>query len=313
MNLKNNSPWAGMNERGNRALLALMLGIYRHGGRRLFHLVLVLVIAWYWAFAHTARQASLAYLRRLHDHAGSRSPFQSRPTVLTSYRHLLAFGDSLLDKIAGWLGELPGGELRVHGREHLQAQRGKGALLIGAHFGNLELLRAARADAGQAVNVLVHTRHAEAFNRFLQQLNPGAGARLLQVTELGPESAIVLSDKLAAGEWLLLTGDRTPLHSSRLCKVPFLGQAAAFPEGPMWLAGLLKCPVLLLFCYRVGNHYEVHIEPFRERLLLPRGDRAAAVHTALQEYATRLEAHCLQAPLQWFNFHDFWAPSHDCQ
>jgi predicted LPLAT superfamily acyltransferase len=69
---------------------------------------------------------------------------------------------------------------------------------------------------------------------------------------------------------------------------------------------LLKCPVLLIFCYRVNGRHEVHIQPFRERLELPRGARQAALADAIADYSRALEARCLHAPEQWFNFYDFW-------
>lgn len=301
--------WAEQQERGGQFWLALMVGLYRVGGRALFRGVLVFVIAWYWLLAPRARRASLDYLRTLHRHAGAQSPFAATPGALQSYRHFLQFGDSVLDKLAGWMGEIPEGELVVHGREHLQALRGKGALLVGSHFGNLELLRAAKSGQPQPVNVLVHTRHAESFNRFMQRLNPAAGVRLHQISELGPDSAIVLQEKLEKGEWLVLTGDRLPPQSARAQRADFLGRDAALPEGPWLLGSLLRCPVLLLFCYRVEGRYEVHIQPFRERVQLPRGARAEALQGLCGEYADALAGHCRRAPYQWFNFYDFWTPA----
>jgi predicted LPLAT superfamily acyltransferase len=39
---------------------------------------------------------------------------------------------------------------------------------------------------------------------------------------------------------------------------------------------------------------------------LPRRTRRQALEHAIVRYAQRLEAHCLLAPTQWFNFFDFW-------
>lgn len=298
--------WAGIQEKGGSFWLGLMLFFYRCGGRFLFRTVLIFVIAWYWLFARQARQASLNYLQQLHVWAGTASPFPQAPGAVASYRHFLAFGNSAFDKIAGWLGDVPAGELVIHGREHLQALYGKGALLVGSHFGNLELLRAAMSNAPQAVNVLVHTRHAESFNRFLSSVNPDAAVRLIQVTDIGMDGAMQLQDRIQAGEWLVVAADRTPVQSSRVQHANFLGASALFPEGPWRLAALLKCPVLLVFCYRVNNRHEVHIQPFRDSLQLPRGARQEALAGAIQDYARALEARCLHAPEQWFNFYDFW-------
>jgi len=45
---------------------------------------------------------------------------------------------------------------------------------------------------------------------------------------------------------------------------------------------------------------------FRETIRLPRRGREEALTRLTAEYAARLEHFCLRAPLQWFNFYDFW-------
>ena len=61
------------------------------------------------------------------------------------------------------------------------------------------------------------------------------------------------------------------------------------------------------------GRFRVHFEPFAERLLLPRAEREAALRHWVQAYADRLQHHCLHAPLDWFNFFDFWQLTHDEQ
>lgn len=299
--------WAQLPEKGKHFWIALIVWIYRHGGHLLFTAVLRLVIVWYWLFAGRARMASQDYLRTLHQQAGTQSAFTHAPGSAQSYAHLLAFGTSIIDKIAGWMGDIAPESLRIYGIEQLDAVRGRGALLVGSHVGNLELLRALKSDVLQPVTALAHTRHAEMFNQFLSEINPKAGLHVMQVTELGADGAIALQNKIDAGEWLVIAGDRVPVQSERTQRVDFLGRSAAFPEGPWILAALLKCPVLLVFCYRVDDHFEVHIETFRERLQLPRGTRIEALQSTIADYAKRVQWHCLQHPYQWFNFYDFWA------
>ena len=73
------------------------------------------------------------------------------------------------------------------------------------------------------------------------------------------------------------------------------------------LASILKCPVLLTFgLYREPNRYDLHCEPFAERLTLPRGKRQAMLVEHVQRFAHRLEDYCRKAPDNWFNFYDFW-------
>jgi predicted LPLAT superfamily acyltransferase len=56
----------------------------------------------------------------------------------------------------------------------------------------------------------------------------------------------------------------------------------------------------------MGGKYRVFVEPFADRLVLPRAERRAALEHVIRRYAERLEEYCLFAPTQWFNFFDFW-------
>ena len=160
------------------------------------------------------------------------------------------------------------------------------------------------------MNVLLHTKHAEQFNRLLGE----AGAthlRLIQVSELDAAIMLQLSERLERGEWLAIAGDRVPLTGSRTVNVNFLGKPAAFPQGPWLLAGLLQCPVNLIHCLKIDNRYQVIIEPFAERLQWKRSERDAVIRHWTQRYADQLAQRCLDAPLQWFNFYPFWNEDDD--
>lgn len=76
------------------------------------------------------------------------------------------------------------------------------------------------------------------------------------------------------------------------------------------LASILKAPVYLLFGLRDDTsstaHFDVYFEHFSDKIVLPRKERQAALEMVVQQYAQRLEHYTLQAPLQWYNFFDFW-------
>src|SRR5262249_57318797 len=124
---------------------------------------------------------------------------------------------------------------------------------------------------------------------------------------MGPQTAIELKECVERGEWLAIAGDRTPVHrQSRTCRVPFLGGEASFPVGPYILAALMGCPVYLMFCLREGSRHTVHFERLADSVSLPRYDRERGLRELAARYAQRLEHYCLLAPLQWYNFYDFW-------
>jgi len=231
------------------------------------------------------------------------------PPGMNVFRHVVAFGNGLLDKLAMWAGALPASSLEFADAPVLeQFSGGRGVLFIGSHHGNLEVLRAFGEQVqGLKVNTLVSTRNSRNWIRVLEAVSPQMLERMIQIDSLGPEAVILLRDKLAAGEHVAILADRVSVrHKERSIHAPFLGRPAPFPEGAFVLASLLECPVYLLFCFKIGGKYRVSVEPFADPLVLPRRERRAALERAIVRYAERLEAHCLLAPMQWFNFFDFW-------
>ena len=299
--------WAGFNEVSFVAGMRLLFWACRVFGRWPFRVVLYPVLAWYVLTQPRARRVSRAYLLRVRACGGAADA--SLPGVL---RHFGAFAETLLDKMLLWGGLFDTSTVSLHGAALDDVNRcldeGRGALLVCAHLGNLELCRVlSQQRAGLKLTVLVHTRHAQAFNRMLARLNPDSQLNLLQVTEMTPATAMLLAEKVAQGEFVVIAGDRIPVSPQpRVAIAPFLGALAAFPIGPYVLASVLQCPVYLLFSMRIGQRSEVHFEPFRESLHLPRKAREAMLAELARDYAARLQHHCLRAPLEWFNFYDFW-------
>ena len=46
---------------------------------------------------------------------------------------------------------------------------------------------------------------------------------------------------------------------------------------------------------------------FSEKITLNRKEREQDLQRYAQSFADALEQQCVKAPLQWFNFYDFWA------
>ncbi|WP_409300627.1 glycosyl transferase [Pseudomonas sp. KCJK8993] len=300
-----NRHWAERRERGSFWLMKLTAFGVRTLGRRVLSPLLYAIVLYFFLFGRSARRSIWQYQLRL-------ARFHQREDLLPSQRRVfgqfMAFAEALLDKLDVWNGKLRLEQIEILDpaglRQQLRGERGQ--LLVGAHLGNLEVCRAL-AELGEQVtmNVLVHTRHAERFNRLLGEAG-ASNLRLVQVSELDPAIMLQLSQRLERGEWLAIAGDRVPLHGGRNVQVDFLGQPAAFPQGPWLLAGLLKCPVNLLLCLKQQGRYRVILEPFTEAVQWKRNDRQQVIAHWAARYAERLGQYCLQAPQQWFNFYPFW-------
>lgn len=296
--------WAGQPERGSPLLMRLTAWAARTLGRRLVAPLVWLVVLYFYAFGPLARRAIAQYQRRL---AGSGELAVPLPRAFPVYRQYLAFANAILDKLDVWQGKITMAQLDMADPDGLHAQmgRGRGQILVGSHLGNLEICRALAEQTGALrLNVLVHNKHAVHFSHLLNEA--GGGLRMIQVSELDAPVMLDLAQRLERGEWLAIAGDRVPLHGERCTPVDFLGAPAMLPQGPWLLAGLLRCPVNLLFCTRHGGRYRVSMERLSGGIEWTRATRQARIAQWAQRYADRLAAHCRQAPLQWFNFYPFW-------
>ncbi|WP_436857370.1 glycosyltransferase family 2 protein [Citrobacter tructae] len=310
---RSSSHWARQQEVKGLWGMRLMLLVWRVLGRKAFSLLLYPVIAAYWLSATRARHASQNWIARVRQQLTARR--KPVPTNLTSYQHFLRFGHAMLDKIASWRGELHFGrdvEFAPGAEAALNVHDPRGKLLLTSHLGDVEACRAlAQLQGSKTINALVFSDNAQRFKQIMEEMAPQAGLNMMAVTDIGPDTAILLKEKLERGEWIAIVGDRIAVNPQRggewrVCWSPFMGQPAPFPQGPFILASLLRCPVDLLFALRQHDKLRIYCEPFADPLVLPRAERQQALQHAIDRYAERLEFYALQSPLDWFNFFDFW-------
>ncbi|OTA20155.1 putative glycosyl transferase [Xenorhabdus beddingii] len=310
---RNRRHWSDIKERKGLSGMKFMLTVYQWFGRKPFECLLYPVVGYFWVTGGAQRQASRQYIGRLKQTLQRKEiPI---PRGLDSYRHYLRFGRAMLDKIASWRGDLTWGKdigFAPGAEQTLLDGDSGGKLLLVSHLGDIEVCRALAQRAGrQIINALVFTEHAQRFKQIIEEVSPQAGINLLPVTDVGADTAIMLKEKIDAGEWVAIVGDRIAVNPSRantqrIVWSQFLGHHAPFPQGPFILASVLRCPVLLMFALRQNDKFKIYCEHFANPLELPRKQREQALQLAVDRYASRLEYYALQSPLDWFNFFDFW-------
>ncbi|MBV2209036.1 MAG: acyltransferase [Thermomonas sp.] len=301
--------WASIGETTFVTGIQLLCAIERWLGRWPFRLCLAPVVLAHWLLDGRARRASQEYLQQLQQ---AHAVFTHAPGAWRSLRHFACFAETLLDKLLASRGRFP--PVQVEGVAVMRTQmvRGQGGVIVTAHLGCLELCQALADRVPELrVTALVHTAHAEDFNRLLARLNPNGRVRLLQVTALDAAMAVRLGERVAAGEFIAIAGDRVPLHGGRCVWAPFLGRLAPFPIGPYVLAAALGCPLFAMACIHGGAGYRLSFECFSERVLLPRATRETALTEQAKHYANWLETQLCYAPLDWFNFFPFWDQYND--
>jgi predicted LPLAT superfamily acyltransferase len=304
--------WTRRTERGSLGAFHFMLWMYRRLGRsRLFAWFLTPAAAYFLLTDRKARRGSLEYLRRVAAWPAARgAALPHQPGWRDGLRHLREFAISVVDRVCAWREEADRIQFIDPGSEHLirLAQQRRGALLLGAHLGNFDMLRILSQRQRFKVNVLMYSRHVARFTAFLESVQPDARLRLIEMDPSGVRSVFQIKRCIERGEFVGILGDRPgPRGHGRTASASFLGAPATFPLGPFLLAGLLGCPVLLSLCLRTGDaRYETVVKVLSEGERVPRGQREKRARELLEAYVRTLEQACCRAPLQWFNLYDFW-------
>ncbi len=290
--------WMRQQERSNLAILRLMVWISLTFGRRIGRLVLYGIAAYFTLFAPRARRASRAYLARA----------LGRWVEWTDgFRHVLAFASTIHDRIYLLNDRFDLFDIEIVGAEAVHAAQaaGPGALLIGAHLGSFEVLRAVgRGQQGLKVAMLMYEENARKINATLQAINPAATEDIIPLGRV--ESMLDARDKLDQGYVVGMLADRS-VSDDVTVDCEFLGSPAPFPLGPWRMAAMLRRPVFFMTgLYLGGKRYQIHFELLADFSTVERGEREAAMRAAQQRYAERLTHYCRLAPYNWFNFFDFW-------
>ena len=293
--------WVGLQERGTPASLEVIAWIAERLGRRVARLLLYPITFYFVMTAHAARRASYEFLTRARGHS------VHRWHVL---RHFYHFASTILDRVYLLRGEFDRFSVTIHGKEVLQRQNenSKGSILLGSHLGSFEVLRALGVmQGGFPLKVLMDTRHNQNISRFFDALNPTIAGTVIAPDR--PDTLIRVRESLDAGCFVGMLGDRV-FGAEKTSRCQFLGAPATFPAGPIVLAAMMHCPVVLFFgLYRGGNRYEIYFEQFADEIRLDRERRTEEIQSWMQRYVARLEHYAGLAPYNWFNFYPFWDQS----
>ena len=286
--------------RGSLAAFRFYFHFSRVVGRVLSYFCTGPALLYYMLFASAARRASFAYMARV---AGP-APWPLR--VARGFRHIFNFAASLIDR-ALLLSRGPRTfDISEDGveRVRLAAEGGRGAILLGAHLGNMELA----AGVLQDVDATLHQVMADPLDEDLQTfLEQKGGERFPPVIRLdgAPMASLELLKVLRRGDLLAMKSDR--VFDDHHLTLEFLGRPARFPTGPLSVAGATGAPVLLTLCLKEGGRgYRIVVEPAREFRFERGRNRDEQLHEWLSWYVERLEHHVRRHPYQWYNFYDFW-------
>lgn len=298
--------WAKQQERGTAFFLTLTRLIVKYLPLPLIRIANFWVVLYFYLTSRQKRRYIAEYQQKL----TALFPETQLPKYAV-FRQFLAFGEAITDRFAVWQKQIRYEHLIVDDADNLYADmdsNGRGQILVCSHFGNIEICRALVGNGHHKnfkLNVLVHNRHAEAFNKALVE----AGADelpLIQVEDLNAQKMLELAEKIEQGEWIAIAADRIPVRGDKTEQVHFLGTLAEFPQGAWLLASLLKAQLNTVFCIKEQGCYRLQLRRFSEGIQGRGKVREQNIRSAMQQYADLLAKECAKSPLLWFNFYDFW-------
>jgi predicted LPLAT superfamily acyltransferase len=166
---------------------------------------------------------------------------------------------------------------------------GRGVFILSSHCGTIEVLAALGACSFTFHAWMEFTR-TSVFNRFYLRHQRQRKIVIHPVSGFSPATVFEAADALAAGDCLVMAGDR---GFGRMRRLPFCGGERGFPEGAFRFARALEHPVYFVACVAVAScRYRVLVRR------LPAADKDAMARA----YAAALEEAVRAYPDQWFQW-----------
>ena len=176
---------------------------------------------------------------------------------------------------------------------------GKGLVLVGAHFGNWELMAAAGPLAGYKVSAVVRPLDNSHVDKIVREVRESSGLEIIGRRV----SALAIVRRLKRNQIVGILADQNTRKQNVF--VDFFGLKAATTPGPALLAlktGAILVPVFMVR-EGVGKHRLVVEDPID---VVHTGDQQADVIATTQKCVDILEKYVRKYPSQWFWVHRRW-------
>ena len=280
--------------KGSSSGTLFFLWVIKHLGLFPAYFFLLFASVQYALFDKKSKQAILEFRSRL----GLKTNF------LDFLRHFRSFGESIIDRLYFQVSGVNPFIIEHDNSELLSCEvsKGKGAILIGAHFGNWALAGSLLKERIKvAVNLVMYSSEEDSLK--LRPENEGGGD--FNIISINPEKAenmIEILNALRKGELVCFLGDRF-LSDQRCEMINFLGEEACFPSGPFVLASVADVPVIPFFAKK-RNFKTYRIKAFKP--ISVKSKDSTEIRDAISKYIAYLEEMVKENPNQWYNFYPFW-------
>jgi KDO2-lipid IV(A) lauroyltransferase len=177
-------------------------------------------------------------------------------------------------------------------------KQGRGAVMVGAHFGNWELMGAALAQKLPVSFVIGAQENAPVDD----MLNSYRTAKKIKLIPLKLALRGVMK-VLKANELIAILADQDAHEGGAF--VPFMGRLASTPKGPAAFAMRARCPLIMGNIVRAANgKFTVYFDVVPKPEASGNEERDIANYTA--NYNAILEGYVRLNPDHWFWMHRRW-------
>ena len=195
--------------------------------------------------------------------------------------------------------------LVIQGMEYFQQALAmkKGAILVSAHFGNMDIASAVLAKKFRPITLVGESLRPPQLMDFLTRMRQERNVHLFPY-DRAPRKILEALKRNEMTGFLLDFGVTHHLDITTVT-VNFFGTSTAFPAGPAQLSLLTGAPILVGCAYILpdGKICGQMTEPI---VAVRTGDRCHDMQVIMQEIAHRFEDFIRLHPEQWYMFRPMW-------
>jgi len=190
---------------------------------------------------------------------------------------------------------------KIDGYHHIKNayEKGKGVLVLTAHFGNWELLTVIGKIIKFTINIVVRPLDFKPLDQFIFNLRTRFGGKIIPKER----SIHTIIRSLHRGEIVVLLMDQNVDWYEGVF-VDFMGHRACTSKGLALLALKTGVPVIPVFMVREKSGFRAEFGP--EIVTVKSGDRQKDIENNTQEYNKVIENCIRRYPDQWFWVHQRW-------
>ena len=283
-----------------RKRLILTWYLYKIFGKNILYVIAFLMSVITFIFAPSVRKYSEKYFSAVQDSIGL------KPNVFNCFKHILAYADSLADKILVYCGEFNPENIRFED-DQIKTQlfedieNGDGVFFISNHVGNIEVLQSfffsKVTNPDFRINIFLSKKQSQIFNGFLSDIKKEIPLKMVPVEDIGFETGIELKENLTNGV-VFMAGDRLAQNNdTKTIKTKIFNHDINLPLGTFKLAKLMEVPVYFISALREDDgKYNIVLEKCED----------LSESGLVEKFAGFMQNVTQKAPYQFFHFYDFW-------